>query len=209
MSSRLKILGKVHAAMGPSRRRGSRAAAVDARLAAHRRHVVLSRVAGKPTDQLLATMRRWLEAASADLIEIADDKTVPATVAGYLGAHGLPLEVRIGDDGLLAGLPWESIPSLVVDHGRADPADKASVTRALAAVAETGTLVVASGPQNPVTLSFLPDVNIVVVRRADVVRQFEDAWERVRAGASAGGLPRTLNLISGPSRAADIGGIPV
>ena len=70
-------------------------------------------------------------------------------------------------------------------------------------------MMVPSGPGNPVTLSFLPATNIIVVERADIVGPYEDAWAKVRATYGVDRLPRTLNLISGPSRSADIGGIPV
>jgi L-lactate dehydrogenase complex protein LldG len=48
------------------------------------------------------------------------------------------------------------------------------------------------------------------VARNDVVGPLEDALVKVRARPeAAAGMPRTLNLISGPSRSADIGGVPV
>ena len=188
-----------------------RAETVRARLAACARNLVPARATDKPVDELVPILGHWLTLAGGDLIEVAAFGDVPAAVAGYLRRHGAPLRVRHGADGMLAGIPWTSEEQLVVEHGHAGPSDTASVTRALAAVAETGTVVVASGPANPVTLSFLPEINIVIVNRGDVVGPLEDAVARVREVVKplGSGLPRTLNLISGPSRSADIGGIPV
>jgi len=40
------------------------------------------------------------------------------------------------------------------------------------------------------------------VQRERIVRHIEDAWERVRAETD--GMPRALNIITGPSRTADV-----
>jgi L-lactate dehydrogenase complex protein LldG len=80
------------------------------------------------------------------------------------------------------------------------------LSRAVAAVAETGTLVLTSGPANPVTLNFLPETHIVVLAAEDIVGPYEAAFDRVRAAWGQGIMPRTVNLVSGPSRTADVGG---
>jgi L-lactate dehydrogenase complex protein LldG len=80
----------------------------------------------------------------------------------------------------------------------------ASVSHAFAGVAETGTLVLTSGRDNPTTLNFLPDNHIVVVEAKDVVGDYETVWQRLRERFGTGNLPRTVNMITGPSRSADI-----
>jgi L-lactate dehydrogenase complex protein LldG len=90
--------------------------------------------------------------------------------------------------------------------GQAQPNDEVGLSHAIAAVAETGTLVLASGPDNPVTLNFLPETHIVVVEDKNIVGPYEDAWVKVRARFGDRLMPRTVNMISGPSRTADIGG---
>ena len=52
---------------------------------------------------------------------------------------------------------------------------------AFAAIAETGTLALVSGADNPTTLNFLPDNHIVVVRRDDIVADYESVFPRLRA----------------------------
>ncbi len=75
-----------------------------------------------------------------------------------------------------------------------------------AAVAETGTLMLASGPGTPTTLNFLPDTHIVVLRAGQIVASYEDGWDLIRARADGNPqtLPRTINMITGPSRTGDI-----
>ena len=203
------ILGKVRKGLGASVETPGRRAAVEQRLAAHERHLIPARVAGKEGPELVAILRRWLEAAAGELIEAPSMADVPRLVAQLLRQHNLPARLRTGGDSYLASLPWASEPTIEVQHGRAEPGDAVGLTHALAAIAETGTLVVPSGAANPVTLSFLPENNIVIVRREDVVGPLEEAWTRARTFRDDGRLPRTVNLISGPSRSADIGGIPV
>lgn len=216
MSSRDGILAKVRAGVAsgsPVVNEGTEAerrATVATRLAGHQRHLVPERVAGKSPAELAAVLQRWIEMAGGEMTAVATTAELPAAITGYLRRHNLPQRVRIGADAFLAGLPWSGEAHLDVARGPAERTDVTGVTHALAAVAETGTLVVASGADNPVTLSFLPETNIVVVQRGDIVGPLEDAVARLRAGGSAAGaMPRTLNLISGPSRSADIGGIPV
>jgi len=79
-----------------------------------------------------------------------------------------------------------------------------AVAHAFGGVAETGTLVLVSGPGNPTTLNFLPDYAIAVVRESDITGAYETVWERLRAAYGKGVMPRTVNWVTGPSRSGDI-----
>jgi len=79
-----------------------------------------------------------------------------------------------------------------------------SVSHAFAGVAETGTVVLASGTDNPTSLNFLPDNHIVVIDANDVAGDYESVWQRLRERYGDGLMPRAVNLITGPSRSADI-----
>ncbi len=131
---------------------------------------------------------------------------IPAAIMGYLKARGQPLRLRAGSDPLLAGLAWDRVGELTIDHGPAEMGGSAGLSRAVAGVAETGTLALASGPHNPVTLAFVPDTHLVVVRGDTIVPGYEQAAELVAAEMGGNGLPRTLNLVTGASRTGDIGG---
>lgn len=88
-----------------------------------------------------------------------------------------------------------------VSFGASKGDDRISVTPCFAAVAETGSVVLLSGPESPTTLNFLPDFHIVLVRENQLVRHVEDVWPRLRA---AGADPRVVNFITGPSKTADV-----
>jgi L-lactate dehydrogenase complex protein LldG len=182
-----------------------RAEAVERRLAGQKPHLVPER-ARKDRAGLKSLLAAQLTAVSATVVEAEGVAGVPAAIAGYLRSMNLPLTVRAGSDGWLASLPWAQEPALTVQEGRAQPEDEVGLTHAVAGVAETGTLVLASGPENPVTVTFLPETSIIVLAESDLVGPYEEAFEKVRGHLGRGVMPRTLNLVSGPSRTADVGG---
>ncbi|MCH8002725.1 MAG: lactate utilization protein [Proteobacteria bacterium] len=141
---------------------------------------------------------------AATVARVARPEDVPAAVADYLKAANLAPRIRLAPDPELEGLPWDGQPLLEVETGKAEAADQVSVTGAFAGVAETGTLLLVSGPRSPTTLNFLPETHIAVLRASRMVGPYEDAWDRVRALYGRGSLPRTVNFITGPSRTADI-----
>jgi L-lactate dehydrogenase complex protein LldG len=96
------------------------------------------------------------------------------------------------------------VPVLERRFGAAEAEDVASLSRAVAAAAETGTLFLVSGPDNPTTLAFLPELHTILIRAEDILGSYEDAFDRLRALYGGGALPRSVNMISGPSRTADI-----
>jgi L-lactate dehydrogenase complex protein LldG len=140
----------------------------------------------------------------ADVSRVPTAEGAVGAIASYLGSHGLPPQLRMGKDRILAALPWRDAWDIERTFGRAEPTDRAALTRAPVAAAETGTLFLVSGPDNPTTLNFLPETSMVLVRAPDVVGSYEEAFDRLRSIYGQGTLPRTVNLISGPSRTADI-----
>ncbi|HVL75378.1 MAG TPA: LUD domain-containing protein, partial [Noviherbaspirillum sp.] len=70
------------------------------------------------------------------------------------------------------------------------------------AVAETGTLMLLSGPRTWPSASLLPETHVAIVERSRIVAAMEDAFALARA--EHGELPRAVNFISGPSRTGDI-----
>jgi L-lactate dehydrogenase complex protein LldG len=183
----------------------ARRSAVAARLGTPPAPLVPARAKGERGD-LRRLFRMFLEGQSAKVVEVETPDDVPKAVATYLRANNLPLRVRVGEDAYLDKLAWGKEPALERHKGAAAADDEVGLAHAAAAVAETGTLVLASGAENPVTLGFLPDTSIVVVEEKDLVGGYEGAWERIRARYGKGAMPRTVNFISGPSRTADIGG---
>jgi L-lactate dehydrogenase complex protein LldG len=175
---------------------------VETRLAKAPAGVVPKRGQGD-VEARIATFKAEAARAAATLAEVASLKDVPQEVARFLRDNNCPANLRMGADQRLAAMPW-SETSLEILHGASDGHDLNAVSAAFAAIAETGTLALVSGPDNPTTLNFLPDNQIVVVRREDVVADTESVFTRLRQVYGKGGSPRTLNFITGPSRSADI-----
>lgn len=203
---RRTVLGVIKGRVTSASSVTDRAAAVASRLGGKREpHLVPDR-ARQDAGRLEALFMAQLRAANATVLEAASEADVPGVVASYLRSQNLPLEVRAGADGWLRGLNWSREPAIAIRGGRADPVDEVGLTHAVSAVAETGTLVLASGPDNPVTVTFLPETSIILVRAGDLVGPYEAAFDKVRERLGRGIMPRTLNLVSGPSRTADVGG---
>jgi L-lactate dehydrogenase complex protein LldG len=206
MNHRDTIFGKIVTGLKASHDDKARQQVVDARIAARFRHPTPARVAGRSHDEHLALFKSHMVGQSATVLDAATAADVPSLIANYLRQNNLPARLAVGDDAYLAALPWSTEPTLERRQGRAQPTDEVSVSHASAGVAETGTLVMASGPDNPVTLNFLPETHIVVLEAKDVVGPYEDAWMKIRARFGDRAMPRTVNMISGPSRTGDIGG---
>ena len=139
-----------------------------------------------------------LHEVTATTSEVGTLAEVPGAVSDYLGCHDLPPTLVLAP--ALSSLDWPA--SMTVRSGRAERDDQVAVTPCLAAVAETGTVVLLSSPESPTTLNFLPEDHIVIVEADQLVAHIEDAWPLLRA--VPGGIPRTVNLISGPSKTADV-----
>ncbi len=91
------------------------------------------------------------------------------------------------ESGGVRPVPWEQLPEAEV-----------GITWVDYGLAESGTLVLRAGPQQPRSGSLLPPVHVAVLREDRVVGDLFDLLERV------GELPTALTLVTGPSRSADI-----
>ena len=180
-----------------------RKAAVEQRLASPAAGVIPERgqLEGAARVDLFCKMA---EAVQAGVTRVASSDDVPEAIAKFLRQNNLPAEIRLGADDRLAGLPWEKTPNLTRKSGPSDGRDLTGVSHALGGVAETGTLVLLSGTDNPTTLNFLPDTHVVVVDAADITGDYETVWQRIRTTFGKGVMPRTVNWVTGPSRSADI-----
>jgi L-lactate dehydrogenase complex protein LldG len=143
------------------------------------------------------------EAKGIDVIDVRDDAGIPAAVATYLGPDLAGHPLRMGSN-RLASLDWRDC-HIDIATGAAMASDRVALSRAIAGIAETGTLLLASGPRDPATLALLPETHVIVLERAAIVGTFEHAVTILRARYGAA-LPRSVNLISGASRTGDIGG---
>jgi len=142
--------------------------------------------------------------ASQASIEQVTKRGLAKAIAEWLRNHNLPAEIRMGKDKRLDIIRKEDGKSLDIKNGPSDGKDLASVSHGECGVVETGTLALISGEDNPTTLNFLPENHIIVVNQSDIVSHYEDIWPKLRETYGAGNMPRTVNMITGPSRSADI-----
>jgi len=203
MSTRDTILSSIRRSLGVSGSEASRSAAVAERLNNHPRGLVPARGQLPPRERL-ELFRKMVAAAAGTSTQVASATDVPKEVAALLRQHNLPMKLRRGADPRLAACGWEREPNLAVEIGPSDGHDLVALSHAFGAAAESGTLMLLSGPDNPTTLNFLPDTHIVMVNASDVVADYETLWGRLRESHGRGMMPRTVNLITGPSRSADI-----
>jgi len=203
VSARDIIFSSIRRSLGVRGSEAPRRKAVADRLKEHPTGVIPAR-GQLAARERLALFRAMVEAAAGSIEEIPYADDVPGALAAFLRAKNLPMAVRRGEDPRLASMPWDRERTLEVKLGPSDGKDLAAISHAFGAAAESGTLVLLSGPDNPTTLNFLPDTHIVVVDAKDVAGDYESLWARLREKFGDGLMPRTVNMITGPSRSADI-----
>ena len=200
----LMVLSRIRAA---PRRRGQDERARGSRRRAAERHprgtIPGARAGGtarawSTVHGMLSEPRRGCDAAPRTPKEAVN------AIAAYLGASRLPPRCAWAPTPCLPALPWKEAPE---HRARLRPAERPIAPLCpvpWSRAAETGTLFLVSGADNPTTLAFLPETHIVLIAASDIVGSYEQAWDRLRAIYGDGALPRSVNLISGPSRTADI-----
>ena len=198
--ARASIMGRIREAQGRGPGAGSEAQleAVRTYLRAHPRGP-LPDVSG----DLVARFRARAESMQSTTEEVAAEADVPAAVARYLTAHKLPVAGVVWP--ALAHLDWRGAGlSLEARVPRRENGgdDLVGVTGAFAGIAETGTLMLISGPDTPASTSLLPETHVAVLSAGSIVPHMEEAWDLARQ--AYGQFPRAVNFISGPSRTGDI-----
>ena len=201
MSARDDVFSKIRRSLGVTGKEATRRAAVGQRLETTPRGPVPRRGQGSAAARM-ATFITEAQRVSASVVMLENAAAIPAEVARYLSECNVAPVLRMGADARLAGLDWAGA-GLSTSTGRSDGSDLNAISHAFAGVAETGSLIVLSGPDNPATLNYLPDNHIIVLAVSDLCGDLETVWTRLRRATGAL-LPRTVNIITGPSRSADI-----
>ncbi|MBS6363456.1 lactate utilization protein C [Burkholderia sp.] len=131
--------------------------------------------------------------------EVATLADAPAAAARYLSAHDLPMQAVAWRT--LGELDWAAA-GVAVEFRKPVDGDLVGLTGCFCATAETGSLVLLSGPDTYASAGLLPETHIAVVPASRIVAGHEDAFALIRA--ERGELPRAVNFVSGPSRTGDI-----
>jgi len=197
-AARRNILARIRSAQGrPAAPGGAERAAVDDYLARHPAGPRPELPSGMA--ELVARFSLEAERLSTTLAEVESLTDAPGETARYLQS------LDLGTDAVawpaLAGLPWAEA-GIVVAFRKPVDADLVGITGCFCATAETGSLVLLSGPDTPASGALLPQTHIAIVPASRIVAAHEDAFALMRA--ERGELPRAVNFVSGPSRTGDI-----
>lgn len=163
---------------------------------------------------LPAVFKQRAAAAGARVVE-----TTGTTLAGELGRLLAEADVRRvfvpAGEGLLSGdfrtrvlAALSTAGVAVLEHAETDRLFDlpAAITDVQAAIAETGTIVCTCGEGRPRGASLMPPLHLVVVGASQLVADLCDLLLLLESQAE---LPANVNLITGPSKTADIEGVLV
>jgi L-lactate dehydrogenase complex protein LldG len=198
--SRTAIIGAIQRGLKRGPLPADQAAMLRARLAAHPRHIIPAR-GTLPLPERVLLFTSYVEREFGTVARLPSLAAVPGAIAAYLAQQNLAPALVVSPHPDLAMLPFADLPLLKVRHGTSGPLDAVSLTHAFAGIAETGTLMLPSGPARPTSNNLLPDNAIVVLPAARIVGAYEDAFDLLRG---EGAMPRNVMLVTGPSRSADI-----
>ena len=199
MTAKERIMGRIKRQVSDRASLAERRANVAARLAAHSQTAPTPSQSRPAADERIEQFCAKVVAADGTASRVASMEDLPEALAAELRGRNLGASIRTGGEPAFAGLDWGQVE---VSQGPGRIEEPATLSLASYAMAETGTVALRSGPDNPVTLTFLGETHFVAVRAEDIQDGFEDLWERVRHD---GDLPRTVNMVTGPSRSGDIG----
>jgi L-lactate dehydrogenase complex protein LldG len=189
-------------------------AMLTARLAAHARHLIPARGnldrAGR-----ISLFSEYVEREFGTVARLASLADVPGAITSYLARQNLAPALVASPHPDLQKIPFDTAPLLKIRFGLCSPTDAVSLQHAFAGIAETGTLVLPSGPKTPTSNNLLPDNAIVVLQADRILPCYEDAFDLLRAAESPKSrgkaksaeqnfMPRNIMLVTGPSRSADI-----
>lgn len=142
------------------------------------------------------TLRASAPAVGTTVERVATIGELPAAVGRYLAGHGLPNRIALEHAPELRALAWDGF-ALTATAAADEPV---AVSLARCGIAETGSVVIHSGPDTPVLLAFLPLHHIVALPAGAILPYLDDY------AARAAPAPRNANLITGASGTTDIEG---
>ena len=148
---------------------------------------------------LLGRFCQQAERTSQTLDRVGHLGQVPAAVARYLDGLGIARQAIAWRS--LQDLPWQQ-GGITVEFRKPVNEDLVGITGCFCAIAETGTLMLLSGPDTYSSAALLPETHIALLPVARIVGSMEEAF--ALAKKERGELPRATNFISGPSRTGDI-----
>ncbi len=194
MSARQAIFKRIAGAIGPAR--------PAEEIAAEARALLADPEAVRPPTPRGDVGTRFMDAVArlppgASVERIDDMSTLPVAVARRLAAMSLEPALKIQPTPDFQALDFEAAGIGLRDTVN----DRTALSLAEAAIAETASLVIRSGPHMPVLDAFLPLHHLVAVRRRDILLYLDDFLDHADLGRS-----RNVVIVTGPSGTTDIEG---
>ncbi|WP_169566619.1 LutC/YkgG family protein [Sneathiella limimaris] len=203
MDARTKILGRIRAQKNRDSLSADEKNLLETRIKSHQKNLIPKRGQIPLEDQISLFVEK-IEGLQATVDRVKDPSEIPEKIRDYLKGRNLPGRIKVTPSKEVSGLDWSKTPNLELIEGAGAEEDEVGLSPAFAAIAESGTLMMASGPDTPSTVNFLPENHIVVLDISRMRGSYEEAWDLLREKTADKGMPRTVNFISGPSRTADI-----
>lgn len=138
-------------------------------------------------------------AANAKVTVIQDKEKLADAIKKYLILCQLPFVIQYSDPSLT---PFIANSGLTLDYGQCTFQHKVSLISTHAGIAETGTLVSLANANLSTGSLFLTEYCLAVLEEDTILDNLEDLWLKIQNANKS--LPRTINLITGPSRTGDI-----
>ncbi len=152
----------------------------------------LAKLQAAHTEVISTTGANWQEALAQDLSDKQIDPLLYAP--GHSNNRSLTGLAEKGLELVKFDIPIEEIKDRMFNQ------IQAGLSHAVAGISDTGTLVLATGPDEPRTLSLVPEVNYMTVRASRLFPDLQTAMQTTHFAQ----LPTNMLLISGPSKTADI-----
>jgi hypothetical protein len=189
-TARNQVLGAIKRALGPH----DTTAAAE-RLAQRPMGPKPARAQGSIPD-LLARFQAEAQRVTAEVLSVGPATDIPAAIATYAAERGIAGPWRITPG--LRDLPWDRSGHNVL-FSPADLTVSLGVSRAIAGIAETGTVLMTSGPDDSMLLAFVAEIHVITLARSAIVGSLEQALAKLSQP-----VPRSVVFATGPSRTADI-----
>ena len=157
----------------------------------------------RPAFENMSNREKFIERATSERLtatvdEVESWEEAVAAVRHYLQGNNLPLTLAMPPMARLTELDWGDVSF----HHEIAPNELAAIGVADFGIAETGTLIFSSRPENPTLFNYLGLHHIVLVEAKNLLRYMENYWEIVRSHGNV--HPRNINFITGTSGTADI-----
>ncbi len=190
---------KINPTDGYSKER--RRALVLNRIRLEPKHTIPKRSIAEPKE-LVGRFVNRATTAGAEIIKCQSLHNVTQEITSWLTKNEVH-QLRCATSKSINNLAWPINGKINLVTGAASVEDKASLTGAFSGIAETGTLMIFSAEETPTLQAFLPDFHLVILEKSQIVGPYEHAWKKLQKKFPQD-LPRNVNLITGPSRSADI-----